>query len=288
MLGRLQSLILVHVTLMLMTLTRLACAAEPSEHGFSLGVARGEMAYQSVERSTAGGVINQEQGYLPLIVTTVGWQSVEGWSLHGRYSRAKGDVAYQGYTQIGIPLSTQTQLAVHQTELQWRDRWPVSGSLSWQPNVGVSHVRVDRNIQPALGSLPLQEVLDSTRLAAGMSLHQRWSRPEVVGSMRPMQWSVGVDVLTAVRNRLAVNSFGQFDPITLAPARQTDWRWHAHAQWALSEHAMFSMGVVQERLQPGGSAVEVWRRDGVPVAGVRYPGSQQHLRQWTVGLDWRF
>jgi hypothetical protein len=256
--------------------------------GLRVGLEQGGLTYQSIERSSSGGVTNQETGHLPLIAATLGWQSAQGWALQGRYSRAKNDVAYQGYTQIGIPLNTITQLAVHQTDARLSYAWPVSSTLSWHPSMGLSHVRVDRSIQPALGSLPLQEVLDSTRLIAGLSLQHRWSGPEAVGTLRPVQLLAGVEVLSAVRNRLKVNSFGQFDPITLTPARQTDWRWHAKAQWSLTPRATVSLGVEHERLQPGSSSVEAWRRNGVAVTGVRYPGSQQTLQAWTLGVVWQF
>lgn len=265
----------------------LGTAAAEQTGGIRVGLERTGLDYRATERSSAGGVINEERGYLPGFAATVQGQH-RGWLLQGRYGRSKNDVQYQGYTQIGIPLSTRTQLAVHQTELRASHPWPLVGELNGVGTLGIDHLRMDRNILPALGSLPLQEVLDSTRLLLGVGVqHALPSLPWGDGGM-PGQFSAGVEILPAVRNRIAVNSLGLYDPITLAPARQTDWRWHAKAEWRLMSQVRLSLGVAQERFQPGGSAVDIWRQNGVAVAGVRYPGSVQSMRRWTLGLDWSF
>ena len=251
---------------------------------FTLGLALGQTQYRATERNALGNVTNQESGSLPRAMVTGRWQHGE-WFAEAALSVARHDVAYQGFTQIGIPLTTTTALAMTQSGLQGGRRWRSSSSAQWQVSSGLERLQIQRHILPGLGSSPLREVLTTTRAMASVAVQQDLPATWVSA---PVALSVGLDVMPALRSRLDVDSFGVFDPITLQPARSTDWRVKLKTELALSRQASLWLGYMHESLQPGGSSLEVWTRGGVPTAGVRYPGSQQSLRTLSMGLSLGF
>lgn len=248
--------------------------------GFTLGLALGQAQYRATERNVLGNVTNQESGSLPHAMVTGRWQQGE-WFAEAALSVARHDVAYQGFTQIGIPLATTTALAIAQSGLQGGRRWRSTGSTQWQVSGGLERLQIQRHILPALGSSPLREVLTTTRAVASVAVEQ-----DLLAALgAPIVLSAGLDVMPTVRSRLDVDSFGVFDPITLQPAHSTDWRVKLKTALAMSRQATLWLGYTHESLQPGGSSLEVWTRGGVPTAGVRYPGSQQSLRTLSMGLS---
>ena len=253
----------------------------------SVGVALGSTRYQSTERTASGVVSNQETGSLPRFTATARWQQ-DAWFVDGNFSLARHDIAYEGYTQFGVPLSTTTALALNQGGLVAGYRWRTAGDSQWRLSTGLERLQVRRNILPSMGSLPLREVLTSTRLVAGGVWQHDWPRLILAGRVMPLNLSASVDMLYALRNRLDVDSLGLYDPITLQPGRSLDWRLGLKSELTVARGVTASAGWVWERFNPGESSTEVWRQGGVPAVGVRYPGSQQRFQTFMFGLGWMF
>lgn len=263
-----------------------------TETGLSLALSRGSMRYQSIERSATGFITNQENGKLPTLAATLRWQDAPTtaghWFAQARYGMARNEIDYQGYTQFGFPLQTATQLDVRQLNLHGGYDARLGGNTSAQLRLGLDRLYIDRLIQPALGSLPLQEVMTSDRVALGVGLRHTWPDLTVGGRTRPLSLQANIEALRGLRQTLDVNTFGVYDNVRLQPARSTDWRWHVGAQWQVWPQVELGLGYAQERFGPGVSAIEVWRRNGTPVVGVRYPGSQQQLQTVDLSLRYRF
>ena len=253
--------------------------AVPAADVFSLGVALGEARYHARESSPSGGTLNTEDGRLPTLTVAGAWQRGP-WHVSASQLLARQDLAYQGYTQIGIPLNTTTRLALGNTSLLAGYAWKVSDQGRLRVSGGLEHLRIDRQIQPALGSLPLHETLSLLRGVAGL----QWAHGGELG----MHWAAGLDWLHSVRSRLAVDTYGLYDPITLQPGRSNDWRAHVQASYRWHSGWTGKLMLSTESIRPGASAQEVWTQQGVPAVSVRYPGSRQSLTTLQAGLSWQF
>ncbi|MEY2952443.1 MAG: hypothetical protein RLZZ401_530 [Pseudomonadota bacterium] len=241
----------------------------------------GKFRYRASETSTAGHTLNREAGSLPLLRLTGRWQN-QAWFADVSHGVARGEVVYEGITQIGIPLTTTSRLALSQSRARVGYLWQVSEGLEWQWSGGVERLQVDRNILPALLSLPLREVLTVSRAVVGVDgRYQPATLPR-------LSVSGGVALLPGLGSRLAVDSFGLYDPISLTPARHTDWRLHMTTAWQLAPNQSLTLTLQREDLRPGSSTTEIWTRNGTPAAGVRYPGSAQSLTSLSMGLAWAF
>jgi hypothetical protein len=245
------------------------------------------MTYQSIERSSSGFITNQENGKLPTVAAALGWQG-ERWFAQARYAIARNDVDYQGYTQLFLPLTTTSKLDIRQLNVQGGYEVRVADNTAAQWRVGLDRLHIDRLIQPAFGSLPLQEVMTSDRVSLGVGLRHIWPDVGLGGRKQPLSVQANVDALRSFRQDLDVGTFSLYDNVRLQPARGTDWRWQLAAQWQVLPQLELGLGYVQERFAPGVSPVGIFQRNGTPVTGVRYPGSQQQFQTVDVSLRYRF
>ncbi len=247
----------------------------------------GSTRYQSTERNAVGTITNQDSGSLPRATLTGRWQQ-EAWFAEAVYSVARHDIAYQGYTQIGIPLQTTTELAITEGGGRAGYRWTGAAQTQWQLALGLERRQINRNILPGLASLPLREVLTVTRAVVGGRWQRAWPTGAPGGLPVPVTLSAGLEVLQGLQSRLDVDSYGLYDPVRLEPGRSTDWRVNLKAQAALGQHTTVWLGYTHESFQPGSSSQVVWTKGGVPAAAVRYPGSRQSLQTLVLGLGWAF
>lgn len=267
-------------SLLLAPLMGASCAAQAD---VSLRTELGTGHYHAVERSPAGAVINTESGSLPLLTVGARWRQAP-WFAEMEATSGANTIAYDGFTQLGLPLQTQTRLHLGQWAA-WAG-YALADTAAGQFSVvaGLAQQRLDRDILPGLGSLPLRETLDTTRLVAGV----RWRSPSLQAFGRPVALNAAFDALPALRSRLAVDSYGLYDPVTLAPGRGIDWHLQLRGDIQVTPQASLWLGLGYQSFKPGASATAIWTRNGVPAVTVRYPGSKQVLRTVTVGAEWRF
>jgi hypothetical protein len=193
--------------------------AQTPDHRTQLSMALGTLKYNAKERSSSGAVINEESGSLPWVQLGVRHAFTPAYFVDASWRYAANTINYAGFTQLGIPLNTQTKLAWHQMSFGLGYRYPFSEAQSLEATLGLGQRRLDRAIQASIGSLPLREVLGTTQLQLGATWQQHLSARS--------QWHAGIALHQALRQSLAVDSFGLYDPITLRPAKQLDMRVHA-------------------------------------------------------------
>lgn len=254
--------------------------AQTPDNRTQISIALGTLKYDAKERSTSGAVINHESGSLPFVQLGARHAFTPAYFVDASWRYAGNTINYAGFTQLGIPLNTQTKLAWHQMSLSAGYRYAFSEAHSLEATLGLGQRGLDRAIQASLGSLPLREVLSTTQLQLGAKWQHRLSAHS--------QWHAGIELYQALRQSLAVDSYGLYDPITLRPAKQLDTRLHAGASYAFSPQWRIAANVGLDRIKPGASSTEIWRKNGVPAAGVRYPGSTQRALDYGLVLSTHF
>jgi hypothetical protein len=251
-----------------------AAWSQPLSVEASIGVAR----YRSTETSISGAVLNRELGNMPML--SLGIQETRGpWFVRLTQDTAGDDVVYQGSSQIGFPIITKTKLRWSEWAVRAGHGWAVSDTSVVTMSTGIGKLSIDRHILPSLGSLGLQEQLDTWRASLAANLQLRPAKAPLM----PAQITMGVEALPALRTRLQVNSFGLYDAVTLAPGRSVDWRTHVQAQWDVAPGNQFWLQIGHASYKPTRSDIQVWTRGGVPAATVTYPGSQQQLSNLRMG-----
>jgi hypothetical protein len=241
------------------------------------------MHYRARETNALGFVTNKESGRLPSQALALRW-SRSGWYAQLAVQRAASDVLYQGYTQIGLPLTTTTELALSQWQLQAGWQWQGPHGQHLQLGSGFSQSRIDRNILPGLGSLPLRETLNTRQWLLAAEWQETWA----AAWPRPLTLSLSGQVLPTLKQTLDVDSYGIYDTIRLSNAHGTDWALGAKGKLAITPQAQATLQWTYQSIHPRASGLEVWRKNSAPAATVRYPGSRQSARHVAVGMDFSF
>lgn len=257
--------------------------AQAQSGAWAVGVDVETLRYQSTEYSAAGVRLNSESGRLPSVRLSGRW-SFGDWFAEAGATVARNDVAYDGFTQLGLPLQTTTQLQLSQWGARAGRIWQVRDDARLSLSGGLEQLHLDRNILAGVGSLPLQETLNTTHAVVGMQWAQRLG--EISDTAATV--TVALDWMPALKTRIAVNSFGLFDPITLKPGLSQDLRLSLRLDKPLTQRLGGWIGARHQRYRPGETGTEVWTKNGVAAATVRYPGSEQSLTWLGAGLNWSF
>lgn len=243
----------------------------------------GQMNYHMIETGAAGNLLNREDGVMPTQRVSLRWESMPRFVELSAWKGVK-QIPYAGFTQIGFPLSTRTDLNATGWQLRTGQTWSVLQRSAVSLSLGLDSMQMDRNILPAPFASPLREKLDSTRALLGAEFKTELPTP--------MNWplivSAGVDVMRAVDQRLSVNSYGIYDLITLNPTPGTDLRARFKLSLAPSSSSRLWLAFEREEFNPGSTTFQTWAKNGVPAALVRYPGSHQTMQSISVGASWQF
>ena len=239
------------------------------------------LRYTAQEKNALGSVLNTETGSLPSAQLSLRHQRGP-WVVELGFSQAANTIAYNGFTQLGLPLLTRTELAWTQAHANVGYHYPIAAQSSVLLGAGLVQRNIDRNILATAGSLPLRETLQSTQLSL-QAMVQGGAAKAVLGP-GSLSWQAGVQLLPSLRHRLKVDSFGLYDTITLSPARNTDWKVSAGFAFALNPVWSVGADISHQSLRPGASSTEVWTKSGVPSASVRYPGSVQSATGLAISL----
>jgi hypothetical protein len=260
-----------------------ATPALEASPAWSVSAAAGRSHYRARETNALGFVTNKENGHLPSQAVGLRWLT-SPWFAQLSAQRAASDVLYQGYTQIGLPLTTTTELALSQWQLQAGWQWQGPSGHQIQLGTGLSQSRIDRNILPGFGSLPLRETLHTRQWLLAADWQKTWA-----GAWPgPLTLSLSGQLLPTLKQTLDVDSYGIYDPIRLSNARGTDWALGAKGKIAITPQAQVTLQWHYRSIQPRASSLEVWRKNGFPAATVRYPGSRQSARDIAIGVDVSF
>jgi hypothetical protein len=249
------------------------CVATQASYQWAVQVSQAR--YRAAETSS-GSTLDREQGNLQgaqlEFKGEAGW--VSGWA---EVESMAGKPAYQGQTQIGIPLSTQTRLSL--TDIRFA-AGPAAFRLSSSDRVwlqvGMQQVRIGRNIL----ATPLSSELEETLRSRSWLVRSEWQHAFADHPALRMEGSAhfGSPQIQSIQ----VNTFGVFDPLVLHPASGHEWAADAGcsyefpAAWRLRLSASFT------QMRFGRSGAQLATSGGVPVAVAAYPGSTQSVT--SVGI----
>ncbi|SFM36413.1 hypothetical protein SAMN04487963_2246 [Marinobacter zhejiangensis] len=120
------------------------------------------------EESDSGQVLNKETGDIPGVF--IAWTPTLGSHAWGRLEAgyASHSVEYDGQTQAGVPLTTQTHQRLIHYEARFGGEWR-GGELGLRPYLAARYQRWDREIQPTGFSLGLNEDYRWWELGGGIA-----------------------------------------------------------------------------------------------------------------------
>jgi|GEM_PF-2253338 len=225
-------------------------------------------------------VLNRERGDLVGAHVQLGMSSGAG-TLAIDLQQAGGGLDYNGLTQLGLPLNTQTRLRMERVGLAASPAWPrmplADGLLTAQ--LGLQQLRIDRRIEPTARSAGLREQLRLDLIAVGL----RWRQP--LAAQTRIQLDLGW--LQPVDARLRVDTGGVIDGYTLRP-RHRGWPTaDAALHCALGGGLSASIGLRLEQPRIGSSPPLAITRLGRPAGISSYPGSRQRWHGLALGLTWQ-
>lgn len=149
------------------TLAPFAALADGKDITWELGANNQYFHYE--ETLPDGTVFNTEKGWLPGLFLSASVYLPADLQLKTSVSRAKGTVDYEGATQAGRALSTQTSETLTRIDMELATPLPTFFNGSLSAIAGVSHTRWNRKIQP-------------TRSTSHLYEHYRWY--EFAGGLR--------------------------------------------------------------------------------------------------------
>jgi hypothetical protein len=236
--------------------------------------------HYAARESVGGFVLNRERGTVDALALSLELGGGAGtWTLRG--SVARGTVRYGGLSQLGIPLSTTTNLLIDTAELTWAPPWSAQiARLGLQPRIGVSSRLIDRAVQASAQSTRLTEKLDAAQLHVAL----------MASYPLGMQWKLRAeaDLARAVRQRLHVDTFGFYDKFTMIPHARNEVRFAAGIEWEAGAHWGMALQFERQQLRFGNDGPRDVSRDGVVVGSANYPGSGQHLSGARLRIRYRF
>lgn len=258
----------------LVLLLSLAASARAAGPGLAFEVQARD--YDSRETTPGGFTLNREQGRLDGIAMELASTGRVGhWTL--RVAQEQGELSYDGFSQLGIPILTTTELRARSLVLGWQPAQLHAGATTITGGFEFAHQRIDREIQPGPLSQALTEILDATwvrgTVGAGWPFHANWS----LQARAALAWSVA--------RRLEVNTFGTYDRFTLTPRPRLSYRIGVGVEWRASAQLRAGLWAGREEWRFGRSAVRDVRRDAVVVGSAEYPGSRQILDGLTLRME---
>ncbi len=234
-----------------------------------------EAGYDAVEKTPGGFVLNRDRGTLRGPTLRAGADAA-GLRLGAEASQWRGTPGYEGFTQIGLPLATGTQLRWRRAALSVEpaEPWSAAGLL-WRPGLALATQQIRRAILASPISSAATETLHRQSAAASLALE----RPLGAVTLGAGAWAAW-----PLRQRLDVDTFGVLDRYDLEPdggkagALTLSIGARLAPGWAILVHA------AREVHEFGASAAVLVTRGGQPAAVSTYPGSVQRVTRAGVEL----
>jgi hypothetical protein len=223
-------------------------------------------------------LLNREQGRLVGATVAVSGQPDDGVKATLQAERLSGLVAYQGLSQVGLPIATHTRLGLQRIELGLGPAtgWAI-GPGRLQGHAALAMQRLDRRIRASSLSLPLREILSSQEVVFGAAFEV----PTMAAAL-PLGLVARLSASMPFDQTLVVDSHGQFDRARLAPAPRTTWAAGLEAVWRPAVGWRAGLGVSTRWLRVGPAPAQGLTREGLPVGTISYPGSRQTIRSILV------
>lgn len=258
----------------------LACPAGAARVAWSLS-AWAEAGRYAAQEPASGTPLNREDGTLAGAGLRLALAAA-GHGLQVQATRLQGDVAYDGRTQVGVPLRTRSDLQLDRLRLEWAPSMLATEGAAgrWQLSVGLGRQRLDRGIRASANALPLREVLTNTTAGLALAWQAALSGATSLHLRAQLDWPLS--------QHLRVDSFGVLDVYRLRPGPRLqsglslELLHGLDTNWALVLRARIDAGRV------GASEPVLVLRDGRPAALSRYPGSRQRASSLALGLERQF
>lgn len=207
------------------------------------------------------------------------------WSAYA--TREEGTVAYDGLTQFGLPLLTETRVTVDRWQAWTRYTAPARGDQpGFSLGLGLGTLRLARAIRPGALSLATTETMHVTQ--AGVLGEVQGVLPGASGGAEKTssagRWHLRATWQQPLRQRLDVQTFGVLDPYVLSPRRREllGLEIGAATRWVGPWKASLHFDVRRWRF--GESDAVPISQGGVPAGLSRYPGSTQWVRGFGLSL----
>lgn len=247
------------------------------------GVWRAGVAFSTAqfhyEEFVNGATLDREYGLLPglaaeVVYTRGRWFGRWGLHYHG------GTVNYDGQTQGGVPVDTDTGTEILDTELSGGYRWLRLGHWSASVYGGLGYRHWDRDIHSSPAAYGVFETYQWGYGLLGMSVARRFgTRDRLILDARATR-TIGA--------RVAVDFGGVFDPVTLEPADRFAGRLSLRLVHRVTRLWSLQVGPYVEWWRLGESPGRPLVQGGSPISTVFEPRSDTRLVGFELGVLHRF
>lgn len=240
-----------------------AAAAYDTSLKLSLGPA--VLGFRYREESADGSLLDQERGALPGFCAAAAQGRGRVFvRVAGCYYR--GTVSYDGHTQSGVPVSTDTDESLGDGRLEVGARFGVPGARVYRIYGLVGYRRWERTIRstPSVNGLSETYTWPYVGLGAnGVLLRRgRW------------QWNADLQLREPVRPRVHIDFRGLYDTSTVRPAALPGFRLALPLTYRLSPTTGVTVTPYWDFWRLGKSDVNTLYQGGVPVGTVHEPASR--------------
>lgn len=242
-----------------------------------------DFAYK--EFDAGGELLDREDGVVPGVILGV---SREWRDLHlvVDFSHYGGDVDYDGQTQSGIPITTQTNAQFSSISFRAERRERTTTGRAYGTYVGLGYTRWVRDIESTrtAGGTFVQGLLETytwwtAEVGARVALYQAGSAT----------WQLDARFLYTLYPSVEVDSHGLFDRVTLEPEGRPGFR--VALPWEYGAKGQATRFIAEpwiEYFEFGESDPETITTGGVPVGTALEPRSETRNLGVSVGILHRF
>lgn len=275
-----------HIALQCILLAQLAptgaSAQSVNESEFSISGSLMHFDYR--EFNDNGRLLDHEEGYLPGLLLGIS-QSYEQWAFAGNLSLHRGDTAYIGYTNTGIPITTTTQQNLAGLSLQaeyWLSRTQ-GGDLAVYFGTGYRQWERDILSTTTAGGSPVGGLFETYTWWSGFAGIKAALFDAGYG-----RCLLDMRIAQTIAPAIQVNFHGNYDNAQLALAERWGARLALPWRYALEQDSSLLVEPYAEYHEFGRSSAAPLTSNGAVVGSLFEPASQTMVFGVLVGISQRF
>ena len=233
-----------------------ACAQAPGAPAASWGVSAEVLHRRLVERADTGRRLIEETGPLLRLTLDGRLDLAGGGALQAKAAAAAGTLDYEGRTQGGVPLATDSRHRDLEAGLAWRPLPAAAWGEGW---LVLRTLQQRRRIASTATARGLTESADL--VMPGL----RWSHAFDAAGWR---WQPSLELSTSVRHSLQVDFGGVFDDATMRGGRRHETLLDLQVS---APSSPWSFGLAWSHARQSASSTQTLSRNGAAVGSVRQP-----------------